>query len=926
MATESNITHRVASLPLYRLPAEASFAMTLELTDYDPAGKYIELTAQSRYGRTASQVWRTATTDDTPAISISGATVTIEIARARASVDEETLDFSDLGRNVAFAVVFRDSSSDPADFVLQGDLDFLPDRGDFDPGTAASTSVALTIATGSTVSVEVKGVIEGEAGAVTSVVGETGAVTASQIKTAYESLADTNAYTDAEKSKLDDLGGLAGGTTGQIGTKASGDDYDLAWSDDLTVPGLLTADHIHGNLAGTLYIHVKNTSGGALDKGTPVYVTGHVGSSDRVEVAAADSSDPAKMPAIALLAQDLGINGEGDGVIVGEIRTYDTDSPGWALNDEIFVGTSGLTTTRPTTGSVQPVATVGRIQASTGVLVINCQGQRTPDESFADATHSHTLSDITDAGTAAANDTGDFEASGAVSTHAAITSGVHGISTFGASLVDDTDAATARTTLGLGTAATSAAGDFATAAQGALADSAVQPGDVVDDLTTGGSAVPGSAAQLVVLKGLIDNINTLLASDETTLDTLQEVVDFIELNRADLDALGISSIAGLQTALDGKAESSHNHTLSDVTDAGTSASLDVPAAGDAAVGEVVKGDDSRLTNARTPTSHTHTMSDITDAGGLATEDDIEGTAVKSTGETGGSKFLREDGDGTCSWQTIAGGGDMLASTYDPGSVSEQVVGLTATQTLTNKTLTTPTITLKQGTAPAPTAEGDIQWDTDDNQIKVGDGAATKVFSDDSQLATAAQGALADSAQQPPAEGAFVDGDKTKLDGIEVGADVTDTANVTAAGALMDSEVTNLAQVKAFDSSDYMPIAEPYYLQAALSVNGAAISAGTFKGFARVPKSGNITDVTIDCDPNNEPSAAAVQVDCNTVDRSTGAATSVLSAVASIATSGNTGSGTVNGTQAVSAGDLLSFDIDQGSDGKDLIVTVEITPT
>ena len=31
--------------------------------------------------------------------------------------------------------------------------------------------------------------------------------------------------------------------------------------------------------------------------------------------------------------------------------------------------------------------------------------------------------------------------------------------------------------------------------------------------------------------------------------------------------------------------------------------------------------------------------------------DIEGTAVISTGETGGTKFLREDGDGTCSWQT-----------------------------------------------------------------------------------------------------------------------------------------------------------------------------------------------------------------------------------------------------------------------------------
>jgi hypothetical protein len=79
---------------------------------------------------------------------------------------------------------------------------------------------------------------------------------------------------------------------------------------------------------------------------------------------------------------------------------------------------------------------------------------------------------------------------------------------------------------------------------------------------------------------------------------------------------------------------------------------------------------------------------------------------------------------------------------------------------------------------------------------------TASTADSSDFATAAQGALADTAQQPPAEGAFVDGDKTKLDDIEAGADVTDATNVEAAGALMDSEVTNLAEVKAFSSADY----------------------------------------------------------------------------------------------------------------------------
>jgi predicted RNA-binding protein Jag len=48
--------------------------------------------------------------------------------------------------------------------------------------------------------------------------------------------------------------------------------------------------------------------------------------------------------------------------------------------------------------------------------------------------------------------------------------------------------------------------------------------------------------------------------------------------------------------------------------------------------------------------------------------------------------------------------------------------------------------------------------------------------------------------------AFTDADESKLDGIEAGADVTDTANVTAAGAVMDSEVSDLAGIKSVNVS------------------------------------------------------------------------------------------------------------------------------
>ena len=58
-----------------------------------------------------------------------------------------------------------------------------------------------------------------------------------------------------------------------------------------------------------------------------------------------------------------------------------------------------------------------------------------------------------------------------------------GFLTVANNLSDLNNAATARTNLGLGTAATTASTDYATAAQGALADSATQPGDNVSTLT-----------------------------------------------------------------------------------------------------------------------------------------------------------------------------------------------------------------------------------------------------------------------------------------------------------------------------------------------------------------------------------------------------------------------------------------------------------
>lgn len=79
------------------------------------------------------------------------------------------------------------------------------------------------------------------------------------------------------------------------------------------------------------------------------------------------------------------------------------------------------------------------------------------------------------------------------------TQSVTTITAYAATLLDDATAADARTTLELGTAATTAASDYATAAQGALADTALQPADVgtiaaqdADSVDIDGGAIDGA--------------------------------------------------------------------------------------------------------------------------------------------------------------------------------------------------------------------------------------------------------------------------------------------------------------------------------------------------------------------------------------------------------------------------------------------------
>lgn len=77
-------------------------------------------------------------------------------------------------------------------------------------------------------------------------------------------------------------------------------------------------------------------------------------------------------------------------------------------------------------------------------------------------------------------------------------------------------------------------------------------------------------------------------------DTLGSILDYTDQALADKSALN------------------HTHGIGQVTGLGTAATKNAPATGNASVSEVVLGNDSRLSDARTPLGHSHTKSQITD--------------------------------------------------------------------------------------------------------------------------------------------------------------------------------------------------------------------------------------------------------------------------------------------------------------------------
>lgn len=200
-------------------------------------------------------------------------------------------------------------------------------------------------------------------------------------------------------------------------------------------------------------------------------------------------------------------------------------------------------------------------------------------------------------------------------------------------------------------------------------------------LTSTSTTTALTAAQGRELKVMVDTINGVLNSDDTTLDELQEIVNYIKQNRSTLDALGISNIAGLEAALASKESS----------------------LGTGTTGQYLRGDKTwvnlpatNLGQSRNATSYTVTSSTgtntvleaatVTNAGVMTAADkstlvDVDATAVKTSGAQtiAGEKTL-SDRLNVNNHIRVNDHYSMVAGGYNAGVTSSELVLLATIKT------------------------------------------------------------------------------------------------------------------------------------------------------------------------------------------------------------------------------------------------------
>jgi len=309
-------------------------------------------------------------------------------------------------------------------------------------------------------------------------------------------------------------------------------------------------------------------------------------------------------------------------------------------------------------------------------------------------------------------------------------------------------------------------------------------------------------------------------------------------------------------------------TISDIDDTAYDATTWNGVTGKAPSKNAVRDKIEALDAAKADASHTHTLSEITDfdADDYATgaEGDLAASAVQpgddantlGSGAATDGYILTADGAGNAAWEAAPSGGtvDVVSNVAQDRILGRVTAGSGDSEELTAAQVRT-LINVEDGATANTGALADLNT-VDTAQIESDAVTVDKIA--DAQLKSIA-------GLTPGAEGQMLTSNglggyqittPANVRGylnVEDGADATDTDNVRSAGALMDDEITNLADVKSFDPADYATAAQGSTADSALQ---SVVDDTTPQLGGDLDLNGNNIDVGEDASITIDPSLSA----------------------------------------------------------------------